>query len=95
VPKFKLKIMTDREIDIINAVGKYVDNKFEGKGRLDGSYIEEAQDYFMELQERVEDAYNKKFVLSSMLLNKLIKEVAQEMATDQRSIGTLKYHLGL
>jgi hypothetical protein len=95
VPKFKLKIMTDREIDIIDAVGKYVDNKFEGKGRLDGSYIEEAQDYFMELQERVEDAYNERFVLSPMLLNKLIKEVAQEMATDQRAIGTLKYHLGL
>lgn len=87
--------MTDREIDIIDAVGKYVDNKFEGKGRLDGSYIEEAQDYFMELQERVEDAYNERFVLSPMLLNKLIKEVAQEMATDQRAIGTLKYHLGL
>jgi len=85
--------MTDREIDIIDAVGKYVDNKFEGKGRLDGSYIEEAQDYFMELQERVEDAYNERFVLSPMLLNKLIKEVAQEMATDQRAIGTLKYHL--
>ena len=87
--------MTDREIDIIDAVGKYVDNKFEGKGRLDGSYIEEAQDYFMELKEQVEDAYNKRFVLSPMLLNKLIKEVAQEMATDQRAIGTLKYHLGL
>jgi hypothetical protein len=85
--------MTDREIDIIDAVGKYVDNKFEGKGRLDGSYIEEAQDYFMELQERVEDSYNERFILSPMLLNKLIKEVAQEMETDQRAIETLKYHL--
>jgi len=85
--------MTDREIDIIDAVGKYVDNKFEGKGRLDGSYIEEAQDYFIELQERVEDAYNERFVLSPMLLNKLIKEVAQEMETNQRAIETLKYHL--
>ena len=87
--------MTDREIDIIDAVGEYVDNKFEGKGRLDGSYIEEAQDYFMELQELVEDAYNERIVLSPMLLNKLIKEVAEEMETDQRAIGTLKYHLGL
>jgi len=80
--------MTDREEDIIDAVCKYVDNKFE-------VYNEEAQVYFMELQERVEDAYNERFVLSPMLLNKLIKEVAQEMATDQRAIGTLKYHLGL
>tara|TARA_R110000765_G_scaffold239936_1_gene342443 strand:+ start:2354 stop:2704 length:351 start_codon:yes stop_codon:yes gene_type:complete len=52
--------MTDREIDIIDAVGEYVDNKFEGKGRLDGSYIEEAQDYYNELRDRVEDAYEDK-----------------------------------
>ena len=52
--------MTDREIEIIDAVGEYVDNKFEGKGRLDGSYIEEAQDYYNELLDKVEDAYEDK-----------------------------------
>jgi hypothetical protein len=87
--------MTDRQIEIIEAVGKYVDRKFGDNAHEGESYTEEAQDYFMELQERVEDAYNERFVLSPMLLNKLIKEVAQEMATDQRAIGTLKYHLGL
>ena len=87
--------MTNREEDIIDAVGNYVDNKF-GDDAYDGeNYTEKVQDYYDELQERVEDAYNERFVLSPMLLNKLIKEVAQEMATDQRAIGTLKYHLGL
>jgi hypothetical protein len=50
--------MTDREIEIIDAVGKYVDQHFQGKARLNGSYTEEAQDYFNELLERVVDAYS-------------------------------------
>jgi len=97
--------MTDREEDIIDAVGNYVDRKF-GDDAYDGeNYTEKVQDYYDELQERVEDAYNERIVLSPTLLNrrwmlravmyKLIKEVAEEMETDQRAIGTLKYHLGL
>ena len=97
--------MTDREEDIIDAVGNYVDRKF-GDDAYDGeNYTEKVQDYYDELQERVEDAYNERIVLSPTLLNrrwmlravmyKLIKEVAEEMETDQRAIVTLKYHLGL
>ena len=38
--------MTDREIEIIDAVGEYVDRKF-GDDAYDGeSYTEEVQDYF-------------------------------------------------
>jgi hypothetical protein len=95
VPKFKLKIMTDREEDIIEAVGEYIEKKFGDKAYSKENYTEEVQEYYDELVARTEEAYNERFVLSSMLLNKLIKEVAQEMATGQRSIGTLKYHLGL
>ena len=87
--------MTDREEDIIDAVGEYIEKKFGDKAYSNENYTEEVQEYFDELVDRIEDAYNERFVLSPMLLNKLIKEVAQEMATDQRSIGTLKYHLGL
>jgi len=87
--------MTDREIDIIDAVGEYVDRKFGDKAYSGENYTEKVQDYYDELQELVEDAYNERIVLSPMLLNKLIKEVAEEMETDQRAIGTLKYHLGL
>jgi len=50
--------MTGREIEIIDAVGKYVDQHFQGKARLNGSYTEEAQDYFNELLDRVEEAYS-------------------------------------
>ena len=52
--------MTDREIEIIDAVGEYVDRKF-GDDAYDGeSYTEEAQDYYNELLDRVEDAYEDK-----------------------------------
>ena len=54
----------ERKIEIIDAVGKYVDHHFQGKARLNGSYIEEAQDYFNELLERVEDAYNDVHLLA-------------------------------
>jgi hypothetical protein len=50
--------MTDREIEIIDAVGEYVDRKFGDNAHEGESYTEEAQDYFNELLDRVEDAYN-------------------------------------
>mgnify|MGYP006249967989 CR=1 FL=1 len=52
--------MTDREEDIIDAVGNYVDRKF-GDDAYDGeNYTEKVQDYYDELLERVEDAYEDK-----------------------------------
>jgi len=87
--------MTDREIEIIDAVGEYVDRKFGDNAHEGESYTEEAQDYFNELLDRVEDACNERFVLSPMLLNKLIKEMAQEMYQDEMATLTLKNALGL
>ena len=56
--------MTDREIDIIDAVGEYVDRKFGekfGDKAYEGeNYTEEVQDYFNELRDRVENAYEDK-----------------------------------
>ena len=52
--------MTDREIDIIDAVGEYVDRKFGDKAYSGENYTEEAQDYYNELLDRVEDAYEDK-----------------------------------
>ena len=79
--------MTDRQIEIIDAVGEYVDQHFQGKARLNGSYTEEAQDYFNELLDRVEDV--EPYTLRS------IEDQAREMYQDEMAIGTLKYHLGL
>lgn len=79
--------MTDRQIEIIEAVGKYVDQHFQGKARLNGSYTEEAQDYFNELLDRVEDV--EPYTLRS------IEDQAREMYQDEMAIRTLKYHLGL
>ncbi len=45
--------MTDREIDIIDAVGEYVDRKFGDKAYEGENYTEEVQDYFNELLDRV------------------------------------------
>jgi len=50
--------MTDKEIEIIDAVGEYVDRKFGDNAHEGESYTEEAQDYFNELLDRVEDAYS-------------------------------------
>ena len=50
--------MTDREIEIIDAVGEYVDRKFGNDAYEGESYTEEAQDYYDELLDRVEDAYS-------------------------------------
>lgn len=79
--------MTDRQIEIIEAVGKYVDQHFQGKARLNGSYTEEAQDYFNELLDRVEDV--EPYTLRS------IEDQAREMYQDEIATRTLKYHLGL
>lgn len=50
--------MTSREIEIIDAVGEYVDRKF-GDDAYDGeSYTEKVQDYYDELRTGVEDAYS-------------------------------------
>ena len=82
--------MTDREIEIIDAVGKYVDQHFQGKARLNGSYTEEAQDYFNELLDRVEDAYDvEPYTLRS------IEDQAREMYQDEMATRTLKNALGL
>ena len=49
--------MTDREIEIIDAVGEYVDRKF-GDDAYDGeSYTEKVQDYYNELLDGVDDLY--------------------------------------
>ena len=79
--------MTDRQIEIIEAVGKYVDQHFQGKARLNGSYTEEAQDYFNELLDRVEDV--EPYTLRS------IEDQAREMYQDEMAIRTLKNALGL
>ncbi len=50
--------MTDREIEIMDAVGEYVDRKFGDKAYSGESYTEEVQDYFDELVYRVDDAYS-------------------------------------
>ena len=50
--------MTDREIEIIDSVGEYVNQKFGDNAHEGENYTEEAQDYYNELLDRVEDAYS-------------------------------------
>lgn len=90
--------MKEREIEIIDAVGKYVDQHFQGKGRLNGSYTEEAQDYFNELLDRVIDINNgvvEQLVGVEPYTLISIDDVAKEMYQDAMKIRTLKKALGL
>ena len=57
--------MTDREIEIIDAVGEYVHRKFGDKAYDGEHYTEEVQDYYNELLDRVEDAYNDVYLLAN------------------------------
>ncbi len=90
--------MNDREIEIIDAVGEYVDQHFQGKGRLNGSYTDEAQDYFNELLDRVIEINNgvvEQLVGVEPYTLISIDDVAKEMYQDEMATLTLKKALGL